>query len=255
MQPHQQQFLPAAPVPPQNPQHGAAQVAQQPWGGPFPSLHLWPIQDTFQMKMIHLPAGQRVRTSKVQAYLLVRSKLAARPTPRQFPASAMRTLIPKFYLERTPRSGSREARSVLRSQCPLTLLQIFIKDLKSSNGTFINGVRLSPEGVESDPYELKSEDMVVSSASHIAIYCRVACGSPVRSSVSILSVRIIGPSFITRYLPRRIAFWRRMTQPFPPGKCLSSLSLTSKRVSPLPKRPSQRSPSRVHVPRQRCQSS
>ncbi|EKD01828.1 cell cycle arrest in response to pheromone-related protein [Trichosporon asahii var. asahii CBS 8904] len=35
------------------------------------------------------------------------------------------------------------------------------KDVKSSNGTFINGVRLSPEGVESDPYELKSEDMVL----------------------------------------------------------------------------------------------
>lgn len=31
-----------------------------PWGAPFPSLHLWPIQDTFQMKMIHLPEGQRV---------------------------------------------------------------------------------------------------------------------------------------------------------------------------------------------------
>lgn len=30
------------------------------WGGPFPSLHLWPIQETFTMKMIHLPEGQRV---------------------------------------------------------------------------------------------------------------------------------------------------------------------------------------------------
>lgn len=31
-----------------------------PWGAPFPSLHLWPIEDTFAMKMIHLPEGQRV---------------------------------------------------------------------------------------------------------------------------------------------------------------------------------------------------
>jgi len=30
------------------------------WGGPFPALHLWPIQDTFVMKMIHLPEQQRV---------------------------------------------------------------------------------------------------------------------------------------------------------------------------------------------------
>lgn len=40
-------------------------------------------------------------------------------------------------------------------------MQVFIKDVKSSNGTFINGMRLSPEGVESEPFELKNEDMVV----------------------------------------------------------------------------------------------
>jgi pSer/pThr/pTyr-binding forkhead associated (FHA) protein len=41
--------------------------------------------------------------------------------------------------------------------------QIYIKDLKSSNGTFINNERLSPEGVESEPVEVKSEDIVVGS--------------------------------------------------------------------------------------------
>jgi pSer/pThr/pTyr-binding forkhead associated (FHA) protein len=39
-------------------------------------------------------------------------------------------------------------------------MQIFIKDVKSSNGTFINGDRLSAESVESEPCELKSEDIV-----------------------------------------------------------------------------------------------
>lgn len=38
--------------------------------------------------------------------------------------------------------------------------KIYIKDVKSSNGTFVNGDRLSAEGVESEPFELKSEDMV-----------------------------------------------------------------------------------------------
>ena len=33
---------------------------------------------------------------------------------------------------------------------------------KTSHGTFINGDRLSPEGLESEPYELKSDDTVVS---------------------------------------------------------------------------------------------
>jgi hypothetical protein len=53
---------------------------------------------------------------------------------------------------------------------PLLTLQIYIKDVKSSNGTFINGERLSAEGAESEPYELKSEDMVVR---------RFASGGPV----------------------------------------------------------------------------
>jgi hypothetical protein len=40
--------------------------------------------------------------------------------------------------------------------------QIFIKDVKSSNGTFINGEHLSLEGRESDAYELKSDNILVS---------------------------------------------------------------------------------------------
>ena len=44
---------------------------------------------------------------------------------------------------------------------PMKPAQIYIKDVKSSNGTFINGERLSPESVESEPFELKSDDIVV----------------------------------------------------------------------------------------------
>ncbi|KAI0649457.1 hypothetical protein C8Q79DRAFT_1005378 [Trametes meyenii] len=36
----------------------------------------------------------------------------------------------------------------------------FIKDVKSFNGTFVNGERFSPEGLELDPYELKTDDIV-----------------------------------------------------------------------------------------------
>ncbi|KAG1785319.1 SMAD/FHA domain-containing protein, partial [Suillus plorans] len=38
--------------------------------------------------------------------------------------------------------------------------KIYIKDVKSANGTFINGERLSPEGVQSEPFELKNDDIV-----------------------------------------------------------------------------------------------
>ncbi|KAL9129617.1 MAG: hypothetical protein Q9217_001973 [Psora testacea] len=36
--------------------------------------------------------------------------------------------------------------------------KIWIRDVKSSNGTFVNGVRLSPENKESDPHELREQD-------------------------------------------------------------------------------------------------
>jgi pSer/pThr/pTyr-binding forkhead associated (FHA) protein len=49
-------------------------------------------------------------------------------------------------------------------------VQIYIKDVKSSNGTFINGERLSPESVESEPFELKSDDIVVRRASYLKCF-------------------------------------------------------------------------------------
>jgi hypothetical protein len=42
--------------------------------------------------------------------------------------------------------------------CLITFLQIFIKAVKSPNPTFIDCERLSPEGLESELYELKSDD-------------------------------------------------------------------------------------------------
>lgn len=39
-------------------------------------------------------------------------------------------------------------------------LQFYIKDTKSSNGTFVNENRLSASGEESEPVELKSRDIV-----------------------------------------------------------------------------------------------
>ncbi|TKA76821.1 hypothetical protein B0A49_03702 [Cryomyces minteri] len=38
--------------------------------------------------------------------------------------------------------------------------KVFIKDVKSSNGTFVNGQRLSSENRESEPHELRAEDLL-----------------------------------------------------------------------------------------------
>ena len=40
------------------------------------------------------------------------------------------------------------------------ILQFYIKDTKSSNGTFVNESRLSPSGEESGSIELKSRDIL-----------------------------------------------------------------------------------------------
>lgn len=38
--------------------------------------------------------------------------------------------------------------------------KIWIRDIKSSNGTFVNGQRLSPENRDSEPHELREQDML-----------------------------------------------------------------------------------------------
>jgi pSer/pThr/pTyr-binding forkhead associated (FHA) protein len=42
----------------------------------------------------------------------------------------------------------------------LIILQVYVKDVKSSNGTFVNGERLSNEGEESKPKELHDQDEI-----------------------------------------------------------------------------------------------
>lgn len=58
--------------------------------------------------------------------------------------------------------------------------KIFIRDVKSSNGTFVNGTRLSPENRESDPHELQTGDHlelgidIVSDDTKIVVHHKVA---------------------------------------------------------------------------------
>ena len=43
----------------------------------------------------------------------------------------------------------------------LTARQIFVKDTQSFNGTYLNGVRLSAQRVESRPFGLRTGDVLV----------------------------------------------------------------------------------------------
>ncbi|WWD21686.1 hypothetical protein CI109_106172 [Kwoniella shandongensis] len=113
---------------------GAGGGGGTPWGGPFPSLHLWPLQDTFAMKMIHLPDGQRIKIGR---------QTNNKTVPGERNAYFDSKVLSRLHAEIWEQGG-----------------KIYIKDVRSSNGTFINGERLSPESVESEPFELKSEDQV-----------------------------------------------------------------------------------------------
>ncbi|KAL1941564.1 hypothetical protein VTO73DRAFT_7003 [Trametes versicolor] len=101
---------------------------------PLPALYLYPLNDTFIPKHISLASNQRVKIGR---------QTNAKTVPQERNGYFDSKVLSRQHAEVWEDSG-----------------KIFIKDVKSSNGTFINGERLSPEGLESDPYELKSDDVV-----------------------------------------------------------------------------------------------
>ncbi|TFY73309.1 hypothetical protein EWM64_g10703, partial [Hericium alpestre] len=101
---------------------------------PLPALYLYPLNDSFIPKHIHLPPNQRVKIGR---------QTNAKTAPGERNGFFDSKVLSRQHAEVWEESG-----------------KIFIKDVKSSNGTFINGERLSPESAESDPFELKTDDIV-----------------------------------------------------------------------------------------------
>ncbi|BGP51625.1 hypothetical protein JCM10450v2_007575 [Rhodotorula kratochvilovae] len=118
----------SAPLPPQ-------QQQQQQAGAVFPALHLTPLNGTFVPKQISLdPPGARVKIGRQ-----TNAKTIPNGTNGYFDSKVLSRAHAEVW--------SEEGR-------------VFIKDVKSSNGTFINGERLSPESSESDVFELHTDDIV-----------------------------------------------------------------------------------------------
>ncbi|KAJ4471977.1 hypothetical protein J3R30DRAFT_3522382 [Lentinula aciculospora] len=108
--------------------------APAPFPSPYPALYLYPLNDSFIPKHISLLHNTHVKIGR---------QTNAKTTPGE-------------------RNGFFDSKVLSRQHAEVWEEgnKIFIKDVKSSNGTFINGERLSPEGLESEPYELKSDDIV-----------------------------------------------------------------------------------------------
>ncbi|KAG6852225.1 hypothetical protein C0991_001827 [Blastosporella zonata] len=102
----------------------------------FPALYLYPLNDSFIPKHIFLAHGQRVKIGR---------QTNAKTAPGERNGYFDSKVLSRQHAEVWEEAGKQK---------------IFIKDVKSSNGTFINGDRLSPEGLESDPNELRNDDIV-----------------------------------------------------------------------------------------------
>ncbi|KAK9244886.1 hypothetical protein V1506DRAFT_539991 [Lipomyces tetrasporus] len=100
-------------------------------------LYLTPLNNTFTRKCISVPFYPNT--------MLLGRQMNSRTVP-------------------TPENGFFDSRVLSRQHAEIwadrNTGQVWIRDIKSSNGTFINGRRLSSEGEESEPHELKAEDAI-----------------------------------------------------------------------------------------------
>ncbi|KAJ7119430.1 hypothetical protein C8R44DRAFT_877863 [Mycena epipterygia] len=125
----------------------------------FPALYLYPLNDSFIPKRISLASPERV-------------KLARKTNARSIPEEQNGYFDSKVLSRRHAEVWCEDNK-------------IFIKDTMSSNGTYINGQRLSLEGTESGPFELKNADIVEMGSDifgednetiiHQKVAARVAC--------------------------------------------------------------------------------
>lgn len=115
--------------------NGVARIqAQQP--EPPAILHLIPMNGTFERKTITVPyAPDNIRIGRQ-----TNQKTIPTPLNGYFDSKVLSRQHAEVYADRQGR--------------------VFIKDVKSSNGTFVNGMRLSQENKESEPRELREQDVL-----------------------------------------------------------------------------------------------
>ena len=115
----------------------APQAHQMPPLPPPPVLlHLVPMNGTFERKTITVPYAPEILRIGRQT----NQKTIPTPINGYFDSKVLSRQHAEIYSDRQGR--------------------IFIRDVKSSNGTFVNGMRLSQENKESEPREIREGDML-----------------------------------------------------------------------------------------------
>lgn len=103
---------------------------------PAAILHLTPINGTFERKQINVPYYPEVLRIGRQT----NQKTVPTPVNGYFDSKVLSRQHAEVWADRQGR--------------------VFIRDVKSSNGTFVNGMRLSQENKESEPRELREQDVL-----------------------------------------------------------------------------------------------
>ncbi|KAH6873542.1 SMAD/FHA domain-containing protein [Coprinopsis sp. MPI-PUGE-AT-0042] len=117
-----------------NKEYEGKEEMSTPQPSPYTALYLYPLNDRFKPKRIALNNGQRVKIGR---------KTGATTLPEEGNGYFDSLVLSRQHAEVWARGG-----------------KIYIQDTKSYNGTFINGERLSSQEVESDVFELKSDDIL-----------------------------------------------------------------------------------------------
>ncbi|KAJ5590959.1 hypothetical protein N7450_004931 [Penicillium hetheringtonii] len=115
-------------------QNGARQQPNGQSADPPAILALTPMNQTFEKKQINVPFYPDVLRIGRQT----NAKTVPTPLNGFFDSKVLSRQHAEIWAEKTGK--------------------IWIRDVKSSNGTFVNGHRLSPENRESDPHELREND-------------------------------------------------------------------------------------------------
>ncbi|CAD6502119.1 BgTH12-02360 [Blumeria graminis f. sp. triticale] len=128
--------IPAHHIPKAPPQQAGANRSNQPGNDSNPVLYLYSINGTFDRKTIYVPFHPETLRIGRQT----NAKTAPTPNNGYFDSKVLSRQHAEIWADREGR--------------------IWIRDVKSSNGTFINGTRLSAENQDSEPHELQSQDIL-----------------------------------------------------------------------------------------------
>lgn len=115
-------------------QQNGARTGNAPSGDPPAIMTLLPLNGTFEKKQIHVPLFPDI--------LRIGRQTNAKTMPTSMNGYFDSKVLSRQHAEVWADKGGK----------------IWIRDVKSSNGTFVNGHRLSPENRESEPSEVREND-------------------------------------------------------------------------------------------------